>query len=173
MFSAYVLCCRAHGRLDRLPRCVHEQFAEPFEDLLDLLRVGFVEILQREWNADFSDTSSDLMVRLERFVRCCDRWALSRGAYKAHERVAIVLLLLATIAIVGTGLRSELMTHSRVEVHNEATRGANVQAEATHEEKVGARKSVFRVVNKQGASPMESSYRLLIPSPAWHPWHCS
>lgn len=40
-----VLSCSAHGWFDGFPRCIHQQFAEPFEDLLNLLWIGLVKVL--------------------------------------------------------------------------------------------------------------------------------
>lgn len=45
VFPANVLRSSTHGRFDRLPCCIHEQFRKPFEDFLDLLRVGLLQIL--------------------------------------------------------------------------------------------------------------------------------
>lgn len=64
IIAAHVFCCRLHRGRDDFARRVCEQLAEPFEDLLDLLWIGFSEILHGEIDANVADTSCYLSIGL-------------------------------------------------------------------------------------------------------------
>ena len=66
LLAAYILCCFAHGGLDRLARSVHQQFREPFEDALDLGWLRALQVVGRERYADIVDAAGDFAVRLRR-----------------------------------------------------------------------------------------------------------
>jgi hypothetical protein len=62
--SSDVLGGGAHGRGDDFARRVHEEFGEPFEDFLDDLRVGLLQVLDGEIDAYIGDAACDLVVWL-------------------------------------------------------------------------------------------------------------
>ena len=64
MLLADLFRCSAHCRFHRLARGVHEEFGEPFEDLLDLLGLGFQKVFAREWDADVADASGNFLISL-------------------------------------------------------------------------------------------------------------
>ena len=113
VFPANILRSSAHSRLYRLPCRVHEQFRKPFKDLLNLLRVGLLQVLYRELDANVADTSCDFSVRLERGKQSATK-AKTLGpvaTYQAQESVRIILLLLPPAAV-GLTLGAELLAHS-------------------------------------------------------------
>jgi hypothetical protein len=70
---------RAHRRRHDFARRVHEQFGEPFEDFLDLLRVGLLKVCNGEVDSNVADTACDFRVRLE------ERDELAEGLEKGME----------------------------------------------------------------------------------------
>ncbi len=73
VLAANVLGRGTHRRFDRFPRCVHEEFDEPFEDQLDLLRIGLLKVCGGEGNTDVADTSGDLSIWLGFLSECAER----------------------------------------------------------------------------------------------------
>ena len=73
VFLAHVLGSCAHRRLDRLPRDIHQQLGEPFEDFLNLLGLRLEEVFPGEGNANVADAAGDLQIRLERSSVVCHR----------------------------------------------------------------------------------------------------
>jgi hypothetical protein len=61
---AHVLGSSAHGRRNDFAGCVHQQFCEPFEDLLDDLWVWLLQIRDTELDADVRNATCDLVVGL-------------------------------------------------------------------------------------------------------------
>lgn len=119
MLSTDVFGCGAHCRLNGLPCRIHEQFGKPFEEFLYLLGVGSLKIVEGEWYTTIIDASNDLTVILSNAVRGTvgDVPFRKQDTYKSHESVAVVMLLLATVADFAVGLRPRLMAHSCVGVH--------------------------------------------------------
>jgi hypothetical protein len=62
--TAHVLCSSAHSRRDDFAGRVHQQFGEPFEDLLDDLGVRFLQVRDAEFDANVGNTSCNLVVGL-------------------------------------------------------------------------------------------------------------
>jgi len=62
---AHMLRRRTHRRRHDFARRVHEQFGKPFEDFLDLLRVGLLEVCHGEIDSDVADAACDFCVGLE------------------------------------------------------------------------------------------------------------
>lgn len=68
--AAHVLGCSTHrGRHDFASR-VGEQFSKPFEDFLNLLRVGLSEVFEGEVDTNVADASCYLLVRLAYSQSC-------------------------------------------------------------------------------------------------------
>ena len=65
VLAADIFRCRAHCRFHGFSSCVHEEFGEPFEDELDLLGIGFLEVCGRERDTDVADASCDFSIWLE------------------------------------------------------------------------------------------------------------
>ena len=63
-FTAEIFCRSAHCRRYHFASRVHKQLREPFEHLLDDLRVGLLEVGDREGDANVCYTSSDLRIGL-------------------------------------------------------------------------------------------------------------
>jgi hypothetical protein len=62
--TAQVFSRGAHCRRNNFASRVHEQLGEPFEDLLDNLRVGLLEVCDGEGDADVCYTSCNFSVGL-------------------------------------------------------------------------------------------------------------
>jgi len=62
--TTHILGGSAHCRCNDFARGVHQQLSEPFEDLLDDLRVRLLEVGDTELDSDICDASSNLMVAL-------------------------------------------------------------------------------------------------------------
>ena len=65
VLAVKVVGCEPHGRRDYIARRVCEQFREPLEDLLDLLRIGLAQVFHGEADANVADATCDLGIFLE------------------------------------------------------------------------------------------------------------
>src|SRR6184192_384081 len=63
--SAEVFRSSLHSGRNDLAGRIHQQFGEPFEDFLNLLRVRFLEVRDGEIDANVADAAGDLRVGLE------------------------------------------------------------------------------------------------------------
>jgi hypothetical protein len=71
---ANILRGGSHGWRNDFARRVHQALGEPFEDLLDGLRVWLLQVCGREVDADICNTSSDLFVVLQSLVQGQIAW---------------------------------------------------------------------------------------------------
>jgi hypothetical protein len=75
----------SHGWRDNLARRVHQALGEPFEDLLDGLRVWLLQVCGGEVDANVCDASSNLFVVLQSLVSRPD--SREREIYQSHEGI--------------------------------------------------------------------------------------
>ena len=62
--AAQVFGSSPHGRRNHIARRIHQEFCKPLKDFLNLLRVGLLEVLDIETNANIADTPSNLAIGL-------------------------------------------------------------------------------------------------------------
>jgi len=85
-FAAHVFCSGAHRGRNNFACGVHEQFCEPFEDLLDDLRVGLLEIGDSEVDTDIRYTPGDFGVGLRMLVLV---FVMVCSPYQCHESIVL------------------------------------------------------------------------------------
>jgi hypothetical protein len=64
VIAVHLFCCESHGWRDYISSSVCEKFGEPFENLLDLLRVWFAQVFYRKTDAYITDAAGDLGIFL-------------------------------------------------------------------------------------------------------------
>ena len=113
--AAQVLGRSAHCRRNHLASGVHKQFGKPFEDFLDNLWVGFLEVCDGELDADICDASCNLRVGLRALAM---RLVHERSTNQCHECIGFLRRRCAwVVSSMGCGARSH--AHARVVGHCE------------------------------------------------------
>ena len=113
--TAQVLGRSAHCRRNHLASGVHKQFGKPFEDFLDNLWVGFLEVCDGELDADICDASCNLRVGLRALAM---RLVHERCTNQCHECISLLRRRCArVVSSMGCGARSH--AHARIVGHCE------------------------------------------------------
>lgn len=113
--AAQVLGRSAHCRRNHLASGVHKQFGKPFEDFLDNLWVGFLEVCDGELDADICDASCNLRVGLRALAM---RLVHERCTNQCHECISLLRRRCArVVSSMGCGARSH--AHARIVGHCE------------------------------------------------------